>query len=57
MEMRGNQKLVGGCCPDPAKQKLRAGKDVLVRDDQIRVSPRLKRMMSAKMAARALGRR
>lgn len=56
MTMRGNQKLEG-CCPDPAKHKLKAGKDVVVRDDQIRVSPHLRKMMTAKLAARALGKR
>lgn len=56
MMMRGNQKLVGGCCPDSSKQKLKAGKDVVVRDDQIRVSPHLKKLMTAKLAARAMSR-
>lgn len=55
--MRGNQKVEGGCCPDPIKHKLSAGKDVRLRDDQVRMGPRLKKLISAKLAARALGQR
>lgn len=58
MVMRGNQKLTGGCCPEDAnKHELHSGKDVRLRDDQVRVSPHLRRMLSAKVAARALAKR
>lgn len=38
-------------------QHLTAGKDFRVRDDQVRVKPHLRKMISAKLAARALAKR
>lgn len=56
---RGNMTLNRGGRPasDPAKERLTAGKDVSQRDDQLRVSPRLRKLLTAKLAARALGKR
>lgn len=56
--MRGNSRLVGGCCPGHEdKHKLASGKDVLVRDDVMRVPPHLRKKLTARSAAKALGMR
>lgn len=56
MKMRGNARLEGGT--DPKEQMNTSGSgDYRTRDDVVRVSPHLQKMISARAAARALGRR
>lgn len=57
--MRGNMKMNHGGRKqgDPADESLSYHGDIKERDDQIRVSPRLRKLMTAKLAARALGSR